>query len=139
MPALGFVLLGTFGLLYVYETDWYFRILTTAFAYPYRYPFLDAQYQLVVRECWQRGVDVYVYNPCDIEGQLSNYSPLWLRLSFLPTDVSWTNCFGLTINSVFLVSLAFLPPPRGMRDLVLVVVTTFSPMAALGSSAPTSI
>jgi hypothetical protein len=128
VPVLGFLVLGTFGLLYVYDVDWYFRILTATFAYPFRYPFVDAQYMLALGECWQRGVDVYVHNPCDIVNQRYNYSPLWLRLTFLPTDLAWTNWVGLTLDSAFLISLAFLPSPRGIRDLALIVVTTFSPM-----------
>jgi hypothetical protein len=130
VPALGLLSLGAFTLLYRYETDWYFRILTTAFAYPFQFPFLDGQYILVVRDCWQRGIDVYVNNPCDVLNLLNSYSPLLLRLTFLPTDAAWTNLFGLTLGSVFLISLAFLPPPRAMRELALIGVATLSPTSA---------
>src|SRR5215469_6927935 len=91
VPTLGFIALAIFSLLYCYDTGWYFRILTVAFAYPYQTPFVDSQFLLSTLECWRHGVDVYKTNSCDVMGRTFNYSPLWLRFGFLPDDISWTN------------------------------------------------
>jgi hypothetical protein len=132
VPALGLLCLGAFTFLYRYQTDWYFRILTVAFAYPFDFPFIDGQVVMNWIRCWRRGVDVYVGDPCDVLDRALNYSPLWLRLSFLPTDKAWTNTVGLTRDGVFLISLAWLPQPRRMRDLGLVILATFSPVTVFG-------
>src|SRR5450759_2243500 len=118
--------LCVFALLYAFRTDWYSRIISIFFANPFRYPFLDTQFFLAAVDCWDRGIDVYAQKPCDVLNRPFNYSPLWLRATFLPTGEAWTNRIGVTLDGVFLLSLALLPQPRRIRDLGLVLLATFS-------------
>jgi hypothetical protein len=80
----------------------------------------------VAVDCWQRGVDVYVANPCDVDVLFSN-SPLWLRLVFLPGK-EWTNPVGLCLAISFFLALAVLPPPDSGRELLPRLAATLSPV-----------
>ena len=126
LPAIGFAGLALFVALYVLRADWYFRILWFFFIYLWPTPFLDARYIIAVRECWQIGVDVYARDPCDPLYRLMDYTPLWLQLPLLPTDQKWTNWLGLTLDGLFLISLAWLPRPRRLGALILIILATFS-------------
>jgi hypothetical protein len=71
-------------------------------------PFVDFHAILSSAECFRRGVDVYVTNPCDIFGRVYAYSPLLLAWapSWLGTaDTWWT---GAAVAIIFLLSLAWL-------------------------------
>jgi hypothetical protein len=85
-------------------------------------PFFDTRGVLAQIECWQKGIDVYAVNPCDPIGRLHNYSPVWLRLTFLPTDAGAVLGIGFALNALFLVGLFFLPT-RGLRPLQGVLLT----------------
>ena len=75
-------------------------------------PFFDTQFVLAQLQCWRRGIDVYVVNPCDPIGRLQDYSPLWLRLGFIPATPDHVVPFGLALDVAFLASLFLLPLPR---------------------------
>jgi len=123
---LGLAGLALFAVLYVYRTDWYFRIAAFFFVNPFRYPFLDLEFIPAAIDCWRHGVDVYVGTPCDVLNRPLIYSPLWLRATFLATGRGWTNWIGVTLDGLFLLSLGLLPQPRRPRELGLVIFATFS-------------
>ena len=115
------------ALLYQLEPESYYRVLAFIGIVPFRYPFLDFQFVLASVDCWQRGVDVYVTNPCDVLDRPFDYSPLWLRFAFLPGK-EWTNPLGLCLAISFFLALAVLPPPRSGRELLPRLVATLSPV-----------
>ena len=72
-------------------------------------PFVDLHGVLESIQCWRQGVDVYVSSPCDALHRRFNYSPMLLRMSFLPSDGASITAIGLGLAGAFLVSLGFLP------------------------------
>ena len=93
---------------------------------PVDYPFLDLRYIFAGVECWAKGVNVYLSNPCDPLGRPHAYSPLWLRFGFLPGQ-EWTNVAGLIVDGLFVLSLAVLPPLRRPRELLILLLAILSP------------
>jgi hypothetical protein len=126
-PAAGLAAMIALTLLYHLEPLYYYRVLGFIGIPPLRYPFLDFENVLSWVDCWQRGVDVYVNNPCDIFGRVLDYSPLWLRFTFLPGE-EWTNTFGLCLAVSFFLALAVLPPPRSGGELLPRLAITLSPV-----------
>jgi hypothetical protein len=126
VPAIGFLLLA--ALVSLYEADWllYIQVLRNWVVLPYRYPFLDLESIPASISCWQQGIDVYVRTTCDVLGRPFNYSPLWLRLSFIPAEGRWTPWLGLGLASLFLLSLGILPRPKSGLDRALVILGTYS-------------
>ena len=90
------------------------------------YVFLDWGGVTASIGCWQQGVDVYAGVPCDVMGRIFNYSPLWLRLDFIPTDAAAVAPVGFAFATLFILSLGLLPRPRARRDRLLVLLGTFS-------------
>ena len=126
IPMIGLAALALAALLYHYDLDLYFRLLHVLMVTPYVPPFIDGQQIPAVIACWRMGVDVFVNAPCDPQGRVFAYSPLWLRATFL--EVPWTPWIGLVIDSVVIVSLALLPLPRSRRDTVLFALAMLSGM-----------
>jgi hypothetical protein len=115
--------------LYYFEPLAYYRIFKLIGVAPLRYPFLDLEFILASVHCWQQNIDVYVNDPCDVLGRPFDYSPLWLRFTFLPSE-NWTNPVGLFLTVSFFLALAFLPSPRSARELLLRLAATLSPITA---------
>jgi hypothetical protein len=129
IPAAGIAVMIALILFYQLEPESYFRILSFIGITPFRYPFLDLQIILASVECWQRGIDVYVNNSCDVLHRAFGYSPLWLRFVILPGK-KWTNPLGLCLTISFFLTLALLPPPRSGSELPVRLVATISPVTA---------
>src|SRR6476659_7217475 len=70
LPSIGLVLLGTTVCLNVWAPALYTSIMSAIMPGPgagvEARPFWDTQYLLLKVTCWQRGVNVYVTNPCDL-------------------------------------------------------------------------
>jgi len=96
---------------------------------PYPSPFIDAQQIPAVIDCFKHGVDVYVSAPCDPLHRKFPYSPLWLRATFLPTDMGWTYWMGLALDAIFFTSPAWLPQARRPGDTIVIVLAAFSSMS----------
>jgi hypothetical protein len=126
--AFGLIILTSFAALYMLRRETYFTVLGWWSFHPFRYPFLDLIYVPAQVECWQRGIDVYLQNPCDPLGRLQDYSPLWLRFSFLVNAKPFTNALGLSLDALFMMSLAALPRPRQRSDYLLIILGIVSPM-----------
>jgi hypothetical protein len=128
VPAIGFVLLAAMTCLYATGSELYYRILSAWMFGAGLHPFSDLAAIPAWQRCWQlHGFDVYSSASMVSCGTLPIiYSPLWLRLTFLPTDPAWTNWLGLPVVSAFLLSLGLLPLPRLRSDRALVILATFS-------------
>lgn len=95
---------------------------------PFRFPFLDLYGLLAAVKCAQQGIDVYLWNPCDVLGRVHDYSPLWLTLmpGFLGTgDTLW---LGAAFDLVFLLALSVALRPRSAGESVLYALAALSPM-----------
>jgi hypothetical protein len=125
--AAGLAAMIAFAILYHLEPARHYNILAFIGIAPFRYPFVDLQNILAWVDCWQRGVDVYVTNPCDVMGRVLDYPPLWLRFTFLPSK-EWTNALGICLAILFFLALALLPPPRSGRELLPRLIATLSPV-----------
>ena len=128
VPAIGFILLSGMAWLYSTGSDLYGRILTVWMFGGGTQPFSDLAAIPLWQRCWQlHGFDVYSSASLASCNSLPMmYSPLWLRMTFLPTDPAWTNWLGLTVVSAFLLSLGLLPLSRLPADRAFVVLATFS-------------
>ena len=50
---------------------------------------------------------------------LHDYSPLWLRAFFIPTDKTWTMPIGLAVILGFLLSLFWVVKPFNWREVII--------------------
>jgi hypothetical protein len=133
LPLLGLVGLTVFVALHTWSPDTYTSILTAIMIRPAtNQPFIDLEYLFTTAECWQKGVDVYLVNPCDSLGRLEGYSPLWLRAPFLFAERPWSVWYGVLLAGVFFLSVAALPTSRRWRDQLLVGLAAFSSAAIYG-------
>lgn len=128
IPLLGLAALAIFCALYAWRPGSYFGILTFIGVAPFKVPFFDLEYVLAATDCWRHGIDVYVADPCDLAGRPWIYSPLWLRLWFLP-PVAATGAVGLALAGAFFASLAWLPPPDRRSQWIL-ATAVLSPAVA---------
>ena len=127
IPGLASVSFALFVLLYAIDRPTYFAILNAIHVHPFPRPFLDTRFVTAQVECWSRGIDVYVRNPCDPLGRTLDYSPLWLRLPFLARSDRWTPVFGLAIDLAFLAALFRMPwAPRGAFGVIVAVGAVLS-------------
>src|SRR4051794_13476710 len=107
VPAIGLLLFGVFGLLYVNYPLLYQKLLTQLIKVPYIYPFVDWEWIPSTIECWTKGIDVYVNVPCWAWHTVGfNYSPIWLRFTFLEFAKGWTNTIGGALGVLFFLSLS---------------------------------
>jgi hypothetical protein len=86
VPLLGLALLAVFAGLYTVGSEAYYRALKSIGVDAFTYPFLDWAFIGASIKCWSDGINVYITNPCDVLNRPYNYSPLFLRLAFIPTD-----------------------------------------------------
>ncbi|MGI4801602.1 MAG: hypothetical protein ACRYF2_20750 [Janthinobacterium lividum] len=128
------VAIGLFAIAFTASPHLYDSILTHWMRMPYERPFMDWEAIPSAIECWARGVDVYVDLPCYRPGKsvVHNYSPLWLRFTFLPTDPASVQVQGLLIIMAFAVALLGLPTPRRPRDLIILLLAVFSGACVFG-------
>ena len=134
VPAAGLLALAVGVLLYLYVPRAYFHVMAMMIRVPAPRAFTDWEWIPSAVRCWSEGVNVYLGNPCFPleENQGYNYSPLWLRLSFLRYAEQWTNAASLAVCALFFLSLASLPAPRVRRDQVFVLLAALSCATLLG-------
>jgi hypothetical protein len=134
IPLAGLTALGLFAFVYVKYPIAYQTAITVIFDLPGPYPFMDWEYTPSAVRCWTQGIDVYTGNTCykaihDFWGY--NYSPLLLRFKFIRYADGWTNFFGLSIATIFFLSLALLPLPRSATfDFVIMALCALSSVTA---------
>jgi hypothetical protein len=114
MPMLALAALAAFSSLYLIDDLLYYRIIALwSFNMTTQHPFIDAEYVAVEIKCFERGLDVYNIHPCDPPGGPFDYSPLWLRCSFLAVGPAWVKPVALLQDALFAMSLALLPKTVG--------------------------
>jgi hypothetical protein len=129
VPLLGLALLAIFAALYIIDRKLYYPALATIEGTrPYKYPFLDWEYIGANIKCWHKGIDVYIANPCDVLHRTFDFSPLWLRLGFIPTGKAWTMPIGLVLVFGYLISVFWLVKPVNRRELIVFALAFTSPM-----------
>ncbi len=121
IPAICLTLLAFMVELYVNFGNVYTSVLTMWMLWPFPHPFIDWEWLPSAAACWNRGVDVYIDNTCytPVAHGRHNYSPLWLRATFLPSDPQGIAAVGLLLAVLFCFSLACLPPPRRRTEVVI--------------------
>lgn len=131
VPGLALVAFSLSTLLYLSRNPGYYMVLNFYGVplQPKKYPFIDLQYVLAGIECWNKGLDVYLIDPCDALGRLHAYSPIWLRLTFLPSQ-AWAMVLGVCLDCAFLLSLALLPSFKNGREFLILLLATLSPPVA---------
>jgi hypothetical protein len=105
-----------------------FTLLRILGVEPHGVPFLDTEAVLAAAECHQRGIDVYLSNPCDTLGRVHAYSPLWLAIippMFGTTATPW---IGAALDLLFILLLPILIRGRDGREIVVLTIAIFSPM-----------
>jgi hypothetical protein len=91
------------------------------------HPFSDLRDILRGGVCWRRGVDVYRPSAC-LHGEF-NYSPMLLRLAWLPLGPRDAVAGGLLFCLAYAVALVMLPAPRDGGAFLLSAAAAFSPAA----------
>jgi len=128
----GLTLLFGATALYVTDPESYLRAMHIWVPESLAAPFADSAYIVSQLDCWRQGVDVYVSNPCELYHRAFAYPPLWLRLWFLPSGQHATVPFALSLDAIFVVSLAVLPPIARGWDIALLCVAIASSASAYG-------
>ena len=133
----GLLAFAVVGVAYLRAPALFADITKLMLAWPPQWPFADWSLDLAWIKCWSEGVNVYLENTCRPEWQNGNfvgfnYSPLWLRFSFLRFDLEWITATSLSIIALFYLSLATLPPARRPRDQIIVLFAAISSGTFLG-------
>ncbi len=100
----------------VLDRSFYDALIQLTTAIPNAKPFID--FQTVVRAglCWRQGIDVYQPNPC-MNGGVFNYSPLLLRLGYLPISIHAALPGAWIADIAFIASISLLPAPVSALDV----------------------
>ena len=132
IPACGLVSVALLAISYVDYSHIYRKAMTAIIVSPGPRPFVDWQEIPAAIRCWDNGIDVYVNNPCFtiVPNDVFNYSPLWLRITFIKYAEAWTNFFGLSFAALFFLSLSLLPPPRTKFDFLITFFSAISSVTA---------
>src|ERR1700683_4696917 len=118
---------GGFWLLWAKQYHFYIAIMNALGIDAWRFPFLDTMGPLSWIECHQKGIDVFVTNPCDPLNRPFNYSPLMLDLPDFGFRVRDTFAIGLSIALAFLATLPFIFRPASLHALMMAFIACLSP------------
>jgi hypothetical protein len=83
-------------------------------------------------DCDQRGVNVFVNNPCDALGRVHVYGSIWLSLSIFGVDQASLSILGSSINILFMTVVVTLINPRSISQFAIAIIILFSPAVTLG-------
>ncbi len=128
ISAAGLCALALASLLYCWHPGAYQQVMTVIMRVPLIRPFVDWRWIPSAIQCWSQGVDVYANNTCYTEwvGGKFNYSPLWLRATFLPLGAEWVVPFALSLAALFFASQSLLPRPKTRFELAVRLAATLS-------------
>ena len=130
--AIVMIFYGGFLLLWATHYHFYIAIMNVFGVDAWRFPFLDTMGPLSWTECHQKGIDVFVTNPCDPQNRLFNYSPILLDLPDFGLRVRDTFTIGLSIALAFLTALPFIFRPASLHALILACIACLSPAVLFG-------
>jgi hypothetical protein len=94
--------------------------------------FADLHAILAAAECSDKGLNVFVTNPCDVLGRIHVYGSLWLKISHLGLQSQHLFMLGLGLNLIFMLLTVFLIQPKTLGQLALSCLIVFSPAVTLG-------
>ena len=129
VPVLALVLFSMLAALWQWGPHSLYLAALSLFGFePFRFPFLDIHAVLAAAQCHRQGIDVYLYNPCDVLGRPHVYSPLWLTLtpSFLGTSA--TTAVGVSLDLLVILSLALVIRPATGGEALVLGLAALSPM-----------
>ncbi|MBV8118709.1 MAG: DUF2029 domain-containing protein [Alphaproteobacteria bacterium] len=106
----------------------YFAALRQFAFEPFRFPFLDIDAVLAAAQCNRAGIDVYMWNPCDVLGRPHVYSPLWLKIIPGFLDTGARTAVGLGLGVLFVASIAATCRPKSRAEVLFMALTALSPM-----------
>lgn len=111
IPAFGLVSITLLATFYVTSEAVYHEAMTAVMVLPTAHPFVDWEEIPAAIECSSKGFNVYLHDPCftAVQNSKFDYSPLWLRLTFIRYADGRTNVYGLSLALLFVLSLSFLP------------------------------
>lgn len=115
-------------ILYFLDRPLYMAALARLMLRPLAPPFVDLHYIFANAQCWSRGINVYLVNPCDPLLRKMDYSPLMLRITPL-VNPSWSLPAGLALAGFYCLSLACLPPTGRWRDQAIIGAAALSSLA----------
>ena len=135
LPLVMLSTLATFVALLTWAAPVYNDMLNAMGVTPGTVPFVDWVFISASVECWKNGVDVFLTNPCDPLGRAMDYSPLWLRATFLPNSEPWLSLCGLLANLIFIGSVLLLPTPRSLAGVTIMVLCGVSSFTLIAMGA----
>jgi len=110
MSLVGLVLLAVVAFLYVQQHGAYLAVLSPILGFLLNdVAFYDGSAIAATIGWASRGVNVFVDNPYIVP---MAYSPLWLWMTFVPSNSVANHIIGLGVAIAFLLSLATLPPAK---------------------------
>jgi hypothetical protein len=121
------VFYGGFWLLWATHYHFYIAIMDALGVDAWRFPFLDTMGLLSWIDCHQRGIDVFVTNPCDPQNRLINNSPIVLDVPDFGLRVRDTFAIGVSITLAFLTTLPFVFRPASLHALTVACIACLSP------------
>ena len=86
---------------------------------------------LSATECHQRGINVFVTNPCDALGRVHVYGSIWFKLNILGINQSDLFVLGTAIDILFMTITVALINPRSVFQVIITAAVLFSPAATL--------
>jgi len=93
--------------------------------------FGDLHAILSAAECHDRGLNVFVTNPCDALGRVHVYGSLWLNITRLGLNPSHLMPLGIFIDLVFMAMAVFLIAPKSGKQIAITSLILFSPAVTL--------
>src|SRR5262245_14031246 len=97
IPVIALATLAALGALFMKHAYTYHKVMRVMINIPTTYPFVDWEWIPSSIKCWNAGVDVYTNNDCYAAWPNPggfDYSPLWLRATFIQYADEWTTLFG---------------------------------------------
>ena len=94
--------------------------------------FADLHAVLSAIECHDRGLNVYVTNPCDVASRVHVYGSIWLELGALGLGAAHLFSKGFLVNIVFMAISVWLIKPSSRREFVVSALILLSPAVTLG-------
>lgn len=94
--------------------------------------FADLGFVLSAFECYRRGYDILVENPCNEWNHPMNYPRIWMSLTFLGLDQSHTFLLGIFIGFLFFTLILIIIGHLNYAEALAYTIILCSPSVMLG-------